>query len=338
MKIIINESEKSKKDYKEIYKKFGKWDEINKKLKSENDLLNMIFEERASKTIGGCKFCNTPYINFTPIVKTRGYRCKCQKTKVFPLKGTHFENYKKSLNLMMRVMYEMMTNKNGISSLSLLRKYRIDDKSANLLTRRISDWFHWYLMHQTFKPRSIIEVDEVYPKFNSDLGEYYPWKKGKGSERTHGVLTMCERDGLSLAIPYDKRKSGEVMRILQRYIPVENKNIIFTDESKEYASLGDRGYSHSWVTHKKGEYGKDGGVNTNLAENLNSFIKNTIEFTHKGIYPDYMKLYMSRYAFIHCIRENTFEQCIDKLIGSLPPFNKSVAVNYKPLNTYRYAA
>ncbi len=339
MKIVINEPEIKRKNFKTLYKEFGRWEDINNKFKNDRSILDMIFAERAAKTSGGCKYCNTLYINYTNIRGTKGYRCKCQKSKVFPLKGTHFENYKKSMSLVIKVMYEMTTNKNGISSLSVLRREKIDEKSANLLTRRISDWMHWFLMQQEFTPGSIIEIDEVYPKFNTDLGDYYPWKSGSGSERTHGVLVLCQRDGLSLAIPYDKRKNGEVMRLLNKHVPVENNHIIFTDDSTLYKTLRSQGYSHSWTTHNDKNFGNEGGVNSNLAENLNTTIKKTLQFTHKGVYEEYLQLYMSRYAFIHCIREDKFEQCIEKLIKSLPPLNKGVTVNYKPLkNNYRYAA
>ena len=338
MKIIINEPQAPKNDYRENYQKFGNWEDNNRKIKSDAEILDYIFTERASKTIGGCSKCGTPYINFTPVKKTTAYRCKCQKTKIYPLKGTHLENFRKPLTLVMKVAYDMLVNRNGVSALSFLRKYKVCEKTANLLSRRISDWIHWYLMQQEFTPGSIIEIDEVYPKFNTDLGEYYPWKRGKGSERTHGVLVMCQRNGLSLAIPYDKRKKGEVLRLIKKHIRKEDNHHIFTDESTEYSKLLGEGYRHSWVNHREQNFG-EGDVNTNLAENLNSFIKNTIEFTHKGVYADYLKLYMSRYAFVHAIRKKTFEQCIQVLVSSLPPLNEKVKVNFKPNSNYiRYAA
>lgn len=342
MNIKINSwaSETPKPNYKEFYKNFGKWQDISYQYKSDKEFLDKVFIARAKKSLGGCKKCNTPYIRFKPIKGTRSYRCKCQKTKVNPLQGTHLENFKKPLALAIKVLYDMMVHKNGVSSLALIREFNMDEKTANLLTRRLSDWMHWYLMNQKFTPKSKIEIDEVYPKFNSELGQYYPWKRGVGSERTHGVLVICERNGLSLAIPYDKRNNGEVLKLIQKLIPIENHHIIFTDESHYYKPLEDLGYRHYPVKHSKYIFA-DGDSHSNSCEGLNSFIKNNLEYTHKGVYTEYLQLYVSRYAFIHSIHEKTFEDCVSKLIDSLPSLHERVTVNYKfnkPLKSEKYAA
>lgn len=330
MIIQINPEEDGRKNYRDIYLKYGRWEDIPHHIKTEKGFLDLIWRARASKTIGGCEFCSTPYINFKPMKLERTYRCKCQKTRKNPLKDTHLEYFKKSLEIPIHALYEMLTNKNGVATLAFFRRYKMNEKTAHLLTRRLSDWMDWYLKQQKFGEDSIIEADEVYPKHNTGLGEDYPWSSGKGSERTHGVLVLCERDGFSLAIPYNKWKKKEVETLINKHIRPGSKNTIYTDESNEYDFMDkpNSGYNRKKVNHKKHQWSED-GVNTNLAENLNSFIKNALKFTHKGVYADYLQLYTSRYAFVHSMRSKTFMQCIDGLLSVLPALNEKVVSNYK---------
>jgi hypothetical protein len=341
MSLIINEPENRINNCIHWYENFGEWKSIPANYKSEDGLLTKIFTARSHKTTGGCNKCHTPYRQFKRVSGKRAFRCKCQKTKVFPLNGTHFENFKKSLELITEILYEITCHKNGVSGLYMFRKYALHTKSANQMSLRLADWMHWYLLKQVFITNSTIEIDEVYPKFNTDLGRFYPWKSGKGSERTHGILVLCERGGLSIAIAYNKRKKGEIEKIIKELIPVESDHIIITDENPEYNFLERSGYEHHAVKHRKKEYARD-EYNTNLDENLNKTIKKSFEFTHNGIYADYIQLYVSRYAFVHCIRGKGFITIIDDLIDSLPPLNQKVQINFKQKNRlknqYRDAA
>jgi hypothetical protein len=186
-----------------------------------------------------------------------------------------------------------------------------------------------------FTPGSIVEIDEVYTRYNTGFGKYIRLKRGKGSQRTHGVLVITERGGISRALIYDKNKRGEIKRIIKSLLKKEDGHIICTDENPEYNFLNSEQYIRLKVKHRdkefaKGEIANDINVNVhvNSAEEINSKIQHTINYVHKGVYPEYLQLYISRIIFAENIKGKSFVEAFEMLINALPSFNERAKITY----------
>lgn len=336
MSLKIEENKKrDNKKYKEWSQNFGSFLSLDSSYKNEDQILHKIFISRSNKTTMGCPNCGNAYHNFKRIKGKRAFGCKCGKEIVFPLVGTHLENCKIPLNIIIELIYDMLNNKNGLPARNRSRYYGFTDETSHKLLMKLSDWMGHCMNQLVFTPGSVIELDEVYPKFITGMGPYIPLKKGEGSQRTHGVLVMCERGGISKAIAYDKTNKYIIEKLIKELIDSNNRHSMYTDESTKYNFLHKDGYHHLKVTHGIGNY-VTGEVHTNTAEGFNSYIKNNIHYVHKGVHPEYLQLYLNRFSFINTIRGKSFSECIEMLINSLPPLNEKVkrnVMNRKRKNT-----
>lgn len=338
------------KEFKRRNRNFGTYKEVKELFPTNESILKKIFEVRYAKTLGGCPQCQRPFATFKKVSDKLAYRCKCN-FKIYPLKGTHLEQSRTPLVEIVDLIYQMFRNKHGVPATALERETRRDYETCLYNLHRASDWMGWSLECLNFTPGSTIEIDEVYPKAQTGLGIYYSFKSGAGSERTHGVLVMTERDnpengfkGITKAFCFDKSDYSAVEKLIKKYIRPESNHNIYTDEHNYYKFLRYSGYLHSTVKHKAGQY-KDGDCSTNTSEGYNERVKTTVHRVYLGVYPQYLQLYVDRVAFNHTNKAKTFFEALDCLFNSLPDLNSCVKKrvqrkkrNRKKKATYRPAA
>ncbi|MDP1801472.1 MAG: IS1595 family transposase [Bacteroidota bacterium] len=321
----------SSKIFKERNKNFGTRKRVKEVFSSDDEILKKIFDARAAKTLGGCPHCERPFSLFKKIPKKLAFKCKCPY-KIHPLKGTHYEQSRTPLTETVELIYELFRNKHGVPATALQRADGGDYDTCLYNLHRASDWMGWSLEGQKFTPGSTIEFDEVYPKAETGLGEYYKFKRGKGSERTHGILVMTERDdpekgikGITKAFHFDKTNSKEVEALIKKYVRPEDKHKICTDESDYYTFLSYNGYLHHTINHGNKEYiNKETGCSTNTVEGCNERVKTTIHRVYLGVHPEYLQFYINRVAFNHSCRAKNFFEVMDVLFNSLPDFYNCV--------------
>ena len=331
-------------EFKRRNRRFGTYTDLKEQFPNNEAVLRKIFQVRFAKTPGGCPHCKRPWHQFKKVPKKLAFRCRCNY-KVYPLKGTHLEQCRTPLVEIMEIIYELFKNKQGTPAAVLERYSGKEYETCLYNLHRISDWFGWSNEKQTFTPGSTIVLDEVYPKVQEGSGRYLALKRGKGSQRTQGVLVMTEKDdptanfrGITKSFYYDKHDKGAVERLIRKYIQPENRHNIHTDESDLYNFLTPSGYKHNTVKHKDHKYvsqyedeetGEIKLCSTNIAEGFNERIKTTIHRVYLGVQPKYLQLYVDRVAFNHSNKHKNFFEALDTLLDSLPDLFSSVNRRFK---------
>jgi len=133
-----------------------------------------------------------------------------------------------------------------------------------------------------------VEIDEAWvgglernKHFDKKLFER--WPEGKQI-----VLGMRQRDGGPIIIRPVHGLSQETL-LSDILLSVKEGSIIYTDESRSYANLGEL-YDHEVVNHKRGEYVRDHAT-TNSIESVWAVLKRA----HKGIYHQWSRKHGHRY-------------------------------------------
>ncbi len=84
--------------------------------------------------------------------------------------------------------------------------------------------------------------------------------------------------------------------------------LIYTDEYRIYARLGEWGYGHKQVNHGQGEYARDENgdgfceVHVNTMEGFWSLLRSWLR-PHRGISQDKLPLYLGFFEFVHNVRK-----------------------------------
>ncbi|MGZ5501332.1 MAG: IS1595 family transposase [Nitrososphaeraceae archaeon] len=338
-----NQRLNNSKVFKERNRNFGTYKDVLKEYPTNDIILKQIFQVRYSKTLGDCPDCGMPFQTFRKVSNKPAFKCKCGY-KIYPLKGTHLEQSRTKLMDIVEFVYELFRNKHGTPATALERRFGDEYETCRNNLHVISDWMGFSNEKKGFTKGSILEIDEVYPKVETGLGPYYKFKKGAGSERTHGVLVITERDnlatnffGITKAFVFDKTDAKAVEKIIRKYIKPEDNHTIYTDESTYYAFLRYSGYSHIATNHSKNIY-KVGESATNMVEGYNERVKTLIHRVYLGVSPKYLQLYLNRITFNHSNRSKSFFQVLNILFDSMPGLYDEVERTFirKRKNNKRY--
>ena len=196
--------------------------------------------------------------------------------------GTVFEESRLALHLWLQAIHLMCSSKKGISSNQLARVLGITVKSAWFLSHRIREAMRSGDLAPFGSGGGIVEVDETY------VGGAKKFQKGKIVKKAP-MLTLIDREtGRSASFIVDRANRNEILPILRENLDKEAR--VITDDSGVYREL-DEEYSHAFVVHSKGQYGR-GEIHTNTVEGYYSVFKRGM----KGVYQHCSKKHLHRYA------------------------------------------
>lgn len=117
----------------------------------------------------------------------------------------------------------------------------------------------------------IVEVDETY------VGGSKKFRKDNKHVKKAPMLTLVDRvTGRSASFVVKNANRAEILPILRANLDKEAR--VITDDSGVYREL-DEEYSHAFVVHSKGQYGR-GEIHTNTVEGYYSVFKCGM----KGVY------------------------------------------------------
>jgi hypothetical protein len=180
----------------------------------------------------------------------RGYRFSV-------LVGTIFENTNKPMNIWFKVIYLMLTSKNGISSLQIHRMMGFGSYETAL-----------YMCHRARagladpdfrKLMGIVEVDETYVGGKNKNRHADKRTPGTGSAGKEIVVGAVERKGNVVARVISRADTATLNAFVRQAVS-DKVSLIATDENAAYNPL-DEIFSHGSVNHSKGQY-VDGVVHT----------------------------------------------------------------------------
>lgn len=221
---------------------------------------------------------------------TKGGLHRCQQCdhQASVTAGTIFQDTRKPLQLWFRAMWEITSQKNGVSALGLQRVLGFSRYETVWI------WLHKFRTAMVRPDRDrlsgTVEVDETF------IGGKKPGKRGRGSEGKALVLIAVEDKGKHLGRIRLSRivdaSSKSLLPAVQE--SVDSSSVVRTDGWNGYIKLPSKGYEHVVVR-------KDADVGDNLlplAHRVAALLKRWINGTHQGaIRPSHLDYYLDEFTF-----------------------------------------
>ncbi|MEO1545081.1 MAG: IS1595 family transposase, partial [Pseudomonadota bacterium] len=203
--------------------------------------------------------------------------------------GTVFEASHIPLHLWFQAVYLMCSSKKGISSHQLHRVLGLTYKSAWFMTHRIREALRSGDLGAPMGGEGgIVEIDETFIGL-TEHGKAIKKKSGKVGTSGHklAVLTLVDRTGEARSFHIDRATKKIILPIVRENLDHEAR--VVTDDAGYYREL-DRDYTHAFVNHSAGEYGR-GEITTNTVEGFFSIFKRGM----KGVYQHCSEKHLHRY-------------------------------------------
>lgn len=241
----------------------------------------------------------------------RVWQCPdCGKGKQFSvLVGSIFEDSRIEISKWLMAMYEMWSDKNGVSSCELARKLDITQKSAWFMAHRI----RFAVANQTLdKMVGVVEADETY--FGGKASNMHKSKRkekiqGRGTSGKTPVFSVVERGGKVRSRVMMDVNGDNVSAVLNK--TVDQSATLMTDTSTVYPEAGKNFAKHETVDHSADEYVR-GDAYTNTAEGFFGNLKPSIRGTYRAISPKHLNRYLTEFDHRYSTRhEQDGERALD---------------------------
>ena len=222
----------------------------------------------------------------------RGYRFSV-------LVGTIFENTNVPMLQWFKVVYLMLTSKNGISALQIHRMMGFGSYRTA-----------WYMCHRVRggladpefrKLMGIVEVDETYIGGKNKNRHADKRTAGTGIAGKETVIGAVSRKGSVVARVIANTSADTFNRFVREAVS-EKVSLIATDEHASYGDLK-KTFPHKFVRHSAGQY-VDGVVHTQTIDGFWSLLKRGIMGSFHKVSRKYLPLYVVEFEFRYNNRNN----------------------------------
>lgn len=248
-------------------------------------------------------------------IKTLGIpRCKDCRLKIYPYKGTIFEDSKIKLDKWLPAVWSVANCKNGISSHELARAFGVTQKTAWFMAMRIRE----AMRTGTFQRlKGEVEGDETFiggESRNMHKSRRERKIRGRGSVGKAIVQGVLERGGEVRCEVVRSTEGSELVPTVARN--VEFSATVYTDAHGGYADLWRR-FAHHVIDHAR-EYVR-GRVHTNGLENFWSLVKRCIKGTYIKLAPFHLSRYLDEQSFRFNQRTTSdagrFQRAMEGVVG-----------------------
>lgn len=216
-------------------------------------------------------------------------RCKNCRKDISVTAGTVFQDLRKPLRLIFGAMWEIISQKNGVSALSLQQNLGLGSYQTAWL------WLH-KLRTAMVRPgrdklSGTVEVDETL------VGGRQPGKRGRGA--SHKALVLVAVEWLNnrmgrVRLKHIANASGKVLQEATKEL-VEPGSTVSTDGWAGYSKLKEHGFDHLVTPHSEIKPGDDPTPRVHLVA---SHLKRWLLGTHQGGQQiDYLPYYLDEFTF-----------------------------------------
>ena len=237
-----------------------------------------------------CKVCGE--VTKHHRVKSRpSYSCDRCGHHEHPMASTIFQDTRTPLRTWFHAVFLMASTRCGISAKQLEREIGVTYKTAWRMFNRIRS----LLNEDDGQLGGTVEIDHTY------IGGR---RSGKGrgyiANKT-AVFGAVERKGRVKTAHVDTVRSKVNSRLIRKH--VMPSALVYTDEGREFASLGQRGYRHRRIYHDSKVY-VTGDVHTNTIEGFWSLVKRGISGVYHAVSQKHLQSYLNEYAFRYSHRSD----------------------------------
>ncbi len=236
--------------------------------------------------------CIRPFRRYFGKQQRQAWTCTACGHQMYPTAGTIFHKSSTALHLWFHAMYLMTSTRCGISAKQLERELGVTYKTAwrmfTLIRNELMD-------DNPCKLEGHVEADEMYVGGRPRLADQRtPEARVRHRNSKTMVFGAVERKGRVQArvIPsnYGSTLQGEVTKT------VVTGSTLYTDQAKQYHSIGEKGYDHHAIDHSARIY-VDGDVHTQTIDGFWSLVKRGISGTHHAVSPKWLQGYLNEYVW-----------------------------------------
>lgn len=231
------------------------------------------------------------------MTQRRVWRCRDCNKQFSVLTGTVMQGTKVPIRTWILVIFDMMSDKNGIVARAVERKYGVCPRTAwHMLCRNRHAIGHDDKLVQSM--RGTIVSDETWvggePKWRH-ADKRVGSKQGKTDKTPVLALVNAVTGEVRTTVVGDVT-GATLAKAINAQVDVANSHL-WTDESKSYGQLGQQFASHETVNHSDGQYVNRKGAGTNMAEGFFSQMKRSVDGTHHHVSHKHLHRYCGEFAW-----------------------------------------
>lgn len=206
--------------------------------------------------------------------------------------GTVFERSKVPMHKWVLAAHLICSSKKGMSAHQLHRALGVTYKTAWFMAHRIREAMGDDSPPPLGGDGGPVEVDETYWGNKKPKGHF--GKKGAGGHHQMKVVSLVERGGRARSFQFATIHGGSLRETLSKHIVPSAT--VHTDESGFYRPLRKMFAKHETVSHRRGEYSRD-GVTTNTVEGFFSILKRGLVGTFHHVGEQHLHRYVKAFDF-----------------------------------------
>jgi transposase-like protein len=268
-----------------------------------------------------CPRCGSKKVTF--LEKYNRWQCSARHAnRQFTVKtGTIFEDSPLGLDKWLAAMWQVVNDRNGISSWEIHRAIGVSQKTAWFMDHRIR---HALTMGSIDKLSGEVEADETFiggKARNMHITKRERRITGTGGKDKTIVIGILERGGKVQACVVPTRRKGHVQAEIRKH--VQAGAALYTDALMSYRGLASE-YAHEVVDHAV-EY-VNGRIHTNGLENFWSLLKRGISGTYVSVEPFHLFRYLDEQSFRYNNRKladaDRFDLAVRQIVGKRLTWNQ----------------
>ncbi len=246
----------------------------------------------------------------------RVWKCRTCQKQFSVITGTVMHGSHVPLRTWLFVIFEMVSNKNGIAAREIERRYDLHPKTAWTLLHRIRD-----AMSERDGALFIgnVVVDETYIGGNPEnrhAATKGPRKFGRGTDKTPVLSVIGVEEGIARSRVVANITGGTLGAAIAQSVAMAEATM-HTDTYPSYGPIGATMAGHFQVDHKAGQYVTEKSHGTNKAENYFSQLKRSLDGTHHHISREHLPRYLAEFDFRYSTREMTDTARMDRFMGQV---------------------
>jgi len=246
----------------------------------------------------------------------RVWKCRDCKRQFSAITGTVMHGSHIPIRTWLFVIFEMVSNKNGVAAREIERRYDLHPKSAFDMLHRIRE-------AMANGPKglfgNVVVADETYiggdpTNWHATDTRPHGWARGTKKTAVFSLIDVTAGEVRSKVIDHvNVRELGEAI--------AENVDMstteLHSDKFPSYRVIGQGMAAHHFVDHNAGQYVTEKSSGTNKAENYFSQLKRSLDGTHHSVSRKYLPRYLGEFDFRYSTRDISDTQRMARLMGQV---------------------